>query len=149
MRDRPETVHLLASARRALREQVVPALKGEAHSTALMLARVFSVVTARLAVDARALAAIESGAETGELAALARLLGESPSAARLTYGGSNAAITHLSRRLAAAIRCGEFDPPGSGHDALLRLLLEITRVKVAESNPKALEHIGRTQEGDA
>ena len=55
MRDHPDTAHLLASARRALLEQVVPALEGEAHSTALMLARVFSVLAARLAVDTRAL----------------------------------------------------------------------------------------------
>ena len=148
MRDHPETMHLLASARRALLEQVVPALQGEAHSTALMLARVFSVVTARLAVDARAVAAVESGAETEELAALACLLGEAPSAARLGSGGTDAAILRLSRRLAAAIRGGRFDPPGPEHDALLRFLLQVTRAKVAESNPKALEHIGRAQEAE-
>jgi hypothetical protein len=146
MRDHPDTAHLLASARRALLEQVVPALEGEAHSTALMLARVFSVLTARLAVDMRALAAIESGAETDELTALAGLLGETPAAARLAHAGSNAAITYLSRQLAVAIRRGRFDPPGPEHDALLRFLLQITRAKVAESNPKALDSIGRTQE---
>ena len=146
MRDHPDTAHLLASARRALLEQVVPALEGEAHSTALMLARVFSVLAARLAVDTRALAAIESGEETGELTALAGLLGETPSAARLACGGTNAAIASLSRQLAAAIRRGSFDPPGPEHDALLRFLLEITRAKVAENNPKALDSIGRTQE---
>lgn len=146
MRDHPDTEHLLASARRALLEQVVPALQGEAHSTALMLARVFSVLTARLAVDARALAEIESGRESGELAALAGLLGEAPSAARLACGGTHAAIARLSRKLAAAIRCGSFDPPGPGHEALLRFLLEVTHAKVAENNPKALEAMGRTQQ---
>jgi len=146
MRDHPGTAHLLASARRALLEQVVPALQGEAHSTALMLARVFSVLAARLSVDARDLAAIEGGAETGELAALARLQGEDPSACRAACGGGNAAIAKLSRQLAAAIRSGRFDPPGPEHDLLLQFLLEITRAKVAESNPKALESIGRTQE---
>lgn len=145
MRDHPDTAHLLASARRALLEQVVPALDGEAHSTALMLARVFSVLTARLAADARDLAAVERGAETDELAALAGLLGETPSAARLTYGGSNAAVAKLSRLLAAAIRSGSFDPPG--HDALLRFLLQITRAKVAENNPKVLEAMDRAYGG--
>lgn len=145
MRDHPDTAHLLASARRALLEQVVPALQGEAHSTALMLARVFSVLTARLAADARALAAIESGAETEELAALAGLLGESPRAARLACGGTNAAIASMSRRLAAAIRAGRFDPPGPEHDALLGFLLQITRAKLAENNPKALEGIDSAQ----
>lgn len=150
MRDHPDTGHLLASARRALLEQVVPALQGEAHSTALMLARVFSVLTARLATDARALAEIENGEENSELAALAGLLGEAPNAARLACGVSHAAIAHLSRKLAAAIRCGSFDPPGPEHEALLRFLLEITRAKVAENNPKALKamdqalHEGKT-----
>ena len=149
MRDHPDTAHLLASARRALLEQVVPGLEGEAQSTALMLARIFSVLTARLAVDVRALAAIESGADTDELTALAGLLGETPAAARVAHGGSNAAIAYLSRQLAAAIRRGSFDPPGREHDALVRFLLEISRAKVVENNPKALEHIGRTQEEDA
>lgn len=143
MRDHPDTAHLLASARRALLEQVVPALEGEAHSTALMLARVFTVLTARLAVDARALAAIDSGAETEELGELAALLGETPSAARLACGGTNAAIACMSRQLAAAIRRGSFDPPGPEHDALRRFLLQITRAKVAENNPKVLEAIDR------
>ena len=146
MRDHPDTAHLVASARRALIEQLVPALKGEAHSTALMLARVFSVLAARLAVDTRALSAIEGGAETDELVALAGLLGETPSAARLACGGTNAAISRLSRQLAEAIRRGSFDPPGPEHDALLRFLLQTTRAKVAESNPKALDYLGRTQE---
>ena len=147
MRDHPDTAHLLASARRALLEQLVPALEGEAHSTALMLARVFSVLTARLAADARDLAAVERGAETGELAALAGLLGDTPSAARLACGGTNAAIAKLSRLLAAAIRRGRFDPPGPEHDALLRVLLQVTRAKVAENNPKVLEAIDRAYGG--
>jgi hypothetical protein len=149
MRDHPDTAHLLASARRALLEHVIPALEGEAQSTALMLTRVFSVLTARLAVDTRALAAIESGAETDELTALAGLLGEAPAAARLAHGGTNAAINYLSRLLAAAIRQGSFDPPGHEHDALLRFLFQITRAKVAENNPKALEAIERAREEKA
>ena len=144
MRDHPETLHLLASARRALLEQVVPGLESESQSTALMLARVFSVVMARLQADARAASAVERGGETEELAALATLLGEAPAAARLSCGGTNAAISTLSRRLAAAIRQGSYDPPGPRHDALLRFLLQGTRAKVAESNPKALESFDRT-----
>jgi len=145
MRDHPDTAHLLASARRALLEQVVPGLEGEAQSAALMLARVFSVLTARLAVDARALTAIESGTETEELAALAGLLGEAPSAARLACGGTNTAVASLSRQLAAAIRRGSFDPPGPEHDALMRFLLQVTRAKLAENNPKVLDAIDRAQ----
>lgn len=146
MRDHPDTAHLLATARRALLEQLVGGLEGEAQSTALMLARVFSVLAARHAADARARAAIESGAETEELAALAGLLGETPSAARLGHGGTDAAIARLSRRLVGAIRRGSFDPPGREHDALLRFLLQTTRAKVAENNPKALDSIGRDPE---
>jgi hypothetical protein len=143
MRDHPDTAHLLATARRALLEHVLPGLEGEAQSMAVMLARVFSVLSARLAVDARTLAAVESGAEAEELTALAALLGEDPTAARLAHGGTNAAIHQLSRRLAAAMRQGSFDPPGRQHDALLRFLLQVTRAKVAENNPKALEAIDR------
>ncbi len=145
MRDHPETVHLLASARRALLEQVVPGLEGEAQSAALMLARVFSVVTTRLSTDAQALAAIERGEETDELAALVGLLGEDPAAARLAHGGSCAATAYLSRQLAVAIRRGDYDPPGREHDALARFLVQITRAKVAENNPKALEARDRAQ----
>jgi len=144
MRDHPDTAHLLAAARRALLEQVVPGLEGEAQSTALMLARVFTVLAARHAADARARAALESGGESEELAALAGLLGESPQAARRTAGGTDAAIASLSRRLAAEIRRGSFDPPGAGHDALLSFLVRITRAKVAESNPTVLEAMDRS-----
>ncbi|MFI5399778.1 MAG: DUF6285 domain-containing protein [SAR324 cluster bacterium] len=146
MRDHPDTAHLLATARRALLEQVVLGLEGEAQGTALMLARVFAVLAARHAADARARAAIESGAETEELAALAGLLGESAPATRLAHGGTDTAIASLSRRLVGAIRRGSFDPPGREHDALLRFLLQITRAKVAENNPKVLESIGRGPE---
>lgn len=143
MRDHPETVHLLASARRALLEQVVPALEGEAQGIALMLARVLSVVGARLQADARVFAALDAGSDAPELAALAGLLGRQPAAARTEHGSTPAAIEALSRQLCTHIRQGRFDTPAAGHDALLEFLLQTTRAKLAESNPKALESFDR------
>lgn len=143
MRDHPETLHMLASARRALLEQVVTALDGEAQRTALMLARVFSVASARLQADARVFAAIDGGGDALELTALADLMGETPCAARAAHGGTPAAIQALCRQLGAAIRQGRFDPPAASHEAALKFLLQATRAKLAESNPKALESFDR------
>lgn len=143
MRDDPESVHLLLSARRALLEQVAPALEGEARGVALMLARVLSVVSARLQVDARVFATIDAGGDASELITLAGLLGQPPAAARTAHGGTPAAIAALSRELCARIRQGCFDTPEAGHGALLEFLLQITRTKLAESNPKALESFDR------
>ncbi|MCC7288044.1 MAG: hypothetical protein IT503_17860 [Burkholderiaceae bacterium] len=143
MRDHPQTLHLLTSARRALLEQVVPALEGEAQGTALMLARVFSVASARLQADERVFAAIDARGDAPELAALAGLLGRQPPAARTEHGGTPAAIDALSRLLCSQIRQGRFDAPAAGHEALLEFLLQTTRAKLAESNPKALESFDR------
>lgn len=144
MRDHPDTVLMLKSARRTLLEQVLPRLEGEAQGAALMVARVLSVALARLATDQHALAVAERGAEPPALVALAELLGEEAGERRSACGGSaTAAEAALSGKLVSAIRAGAFDPPGCAHDALLRYLMELTRGKLAESNPKALEHIGR------
>lgn len=147
MRDHPDTGLLLASARRALLEQVVPQLEGEARGIALMVARSLSVVAARLETDARAFTALDSGIEVGELAALAELLDMKPDEARRSMGGTQEAVAQLSRRLVEEIRAGRFDPPDPRHEALRSFLANVTRAKVAENNPKALEHIGR-DEGD-
>ena len=141
MRDHPDSAVLLSSARRTLLEQVLPALEAEAQGGALMVARALSVVIARIEMDRRALLAAERGVENEELTALAELLGESAAAAREAFGGASAAVAHLSRRLAAEIRSGAFDPPGARHDLLQRFVFEVTRAKLAESNPKVLQQI--------
>lgn len=141
MRDHPDTELLLATARRALLERVVPGLQGEAHGTALMVARALAIAMARLQAEARAQAQRERGAESEELAALAKLSGESASAARKAHGDTNTAILHLSRQLAAGIRSGAFDPPGDRHDELVRFLRDATSRKLAETNPKVLQQI--------
>jgi hypothetical protein len=132
---------MLAQARRTLLEQVLPGLQGEAQSGALMVARVLSVILARLATDTRSLAAADMGKPTDELAALAPLLGRDAAAARQAAGSSAAAVAELSRRLMSDIRAGAFDPPGARHDALLRSLFDLTRAKLAESNPKVLQQM--------
>jgi len=143
MRDHPETLHLLASARRALLEQVVPALEGDTQGTARMLARVFSVVSARMQADAQVFASLDTGTNAPELVALAGLLGQSPDAARSAHGGTPAAIDALSRDLCAQIRQGRFDHLAVQDNPLLQFLLQTTRAKLAESNPSALEIFNR------
>lgn len=143
MRDHPDTLHLLASARRALLQQVVPAVQGEAQGVALMLARALSVTSARLEADARIFAEVDAGRDTPELIALSRILGTDPTSARAVHGGTDAAIRQLGRQLALEIRQGRFDPPAAGHDALRVALLQITRAKLAENNPRALEGFDR------
>lgn len=149
MRDHPGTALLLASARTALLDQVVPALPGEARGTALMIARALAVAVARLENDARAQAAFEAGAESVELKALSSLLEVDAIAVRREEGGTERALVALGRRLVEAIRAGQFDPPGSLHDSLARFVEEATRAKLSESNPKALEHIGSDEAEEA
>lgn len=149
MRDHPGTALLLATARSALIDQVVPALPGEARGTALMIARALAVAVARLENDSRAQAAFEAGVESAELTALSSLLDTNAEAVRRAEGGTEPALVTLGRRLAAAIRAGQFDPPGAAHNSLARFVEDTTRAKLSESNPKALEHIGRVEEEEA
>lgn len=141
MRDHPGTEFLLATARRALLERVLPGLQGEAHGTALMVARALAIVMARLQTEARALSRLERGEESEELLALADLLGESATTARRAHGDTNAAILHLSRQLVTRIRSGAFDAPNDKHDELVRFLRDVTSRKLAETNPKVLHQI--------
>jgi hypothetical protein len=139
VRDHPDTPLLVATARRTLLEQIVPQLPAEARGTALMIARALAVVAARVEVDAAAATAIEGGAEIPELAALGGLLGLDAAGARRISGTREAAIRYLSRELQLRIRGGDFDPPGERHQALQDFTFAITRAKLRESNPKALE----------
>lgn len=141
MRDHPDTDLLVASARRALLEQVVPHLGGEERGVALMVARVLQVVGARLQSDRLQFATIDAGGDPADLASLAALLELDAGEVRRAAGGTAGAITELSRRLVARIRAGDFDPPGPRHDELARFLEAATRAKLRESNPKVLDSI--------
>jgi hypothetical protein len=89
------------------------------------------------ALVTRALAIAEREAASGTApveairARLARRYGDAPMAALLT-------------RLAAEIRAGAFDAEGPAQAELRRLLWDITRLKLAESNPGYLAEAGAT-----
>ncbi|MEX0758148.1 MAG: DUF6285 domain-containing protein [Tistlia sp.] len=115
MRDRPGGAELLAEARRLLREELVPTLAGAQRYQALMIANALGMAERELLAGERPLEA--------ERAALSRLLSRE---------GSQAALTAT---LAAALRDGRL----AGDPEAYVLLLEETRSRLAESNPRALE----------
>jgi hypothetical protein len=115
----PETAALLETARRVLREAVVPRLPPDGRYEALMVANA-------LAIAARRLASGDRPAEEARLR-LARI-----------YGAPDAALAELERRLAADLRRGAADAPGDFRDAVLDHLWRTASDRAAESNPKAL-----------
>lgn len=115
MRDRPTSEELLQEARRILREELAPELKGEQRYKALMIANAVGMA-------ARELAAGEAPLRR-ERELLQELLG---------WEGD---LTALNACLAEKLRSGEL----SGDEKVYRILLEIAEAKVCEVNPRALE----------
>jgi hypothetical protein len=124
MRDRPDAAALLDFARAALLRDLAPLLPAERQHEVALIAR------------AMAIAAREAAAGDGPLracqAALAELLGEGD-------------LDTLLRRLAAAIRAGDYDAPGAEREQVTRLLWAITVQKLRESNPDYLAASGLDQ----
>lgn len=119
MRDRPKGDELLASARKLLREQILPALPAEHKHGLLMALNAMSIAERQLQYG--------EGPERAELAALEALLGEpcpQPDVA--------------NRRLALHLRAGAGDPGQARRSALLAHLRAAGRQRLLESNPKAL-----------
>jgi len=119
MRDRPSREALLEAARRTLRDDLAPTLAGDARYRVLMAANAIAIALRQMAAG--------DAPEREETARLQGLLGEEGD------------IETLNRALAAAIRGGRFGPGDAAHDACFAHLLETTRAKLAESNPKALD----------
>lgn len=115
MRDRPTSGELLQEARRILREELAPELRGAERYKALMIANAVGMA-------ARELAAGEAPLRR-EKTLLQGLLSE------------EGELAALNAKLAAKLRRGE----GSGDTGTYQALLEIAEAKVAEVNPKALE----------
>ena len=127
MSDIPGPDDLLSIARSTLLEDVLPRLPQELRYTALMIANAMAI--ARRAIDQGDIAA------RAELARVCALLGDAQGA----VGGDRlrGALASANRRLAEAIRAGEFDDHRRA--ALLEHLHAACSDKLAVSNPRALE----------
>ena len=129
MRDRPNGADLLAIAREVLAKEVTPIVSEQARVTALMIASALAIAQRELAAGDVALRA--------ELAALAAVYREPQAAADAR--ALDDALLRLNRRLAADLREGMI-VDAERRSAVYRLLVESTRARVAESNPKYLEN---------
>jgi hypothetical protein len=124
MRDRPGAASLLDFARIALLRDLAPLLPAERQRDAAFIARAMAIAAREAAAGAAPLAACR--------AALAGL-----------YGAGE--LDALLRRLAAAIRAGDYDASGPAREQVKRLLWAMTLEKLGESNPDYLAASGMGQ----
>jgi Domain of unknown function (DUF6285) len=117
MRDRPDAASLLDFARAALLRDLAPLLPAEQQRDVAFIAR------------AMATAAREAAAGVAPLSTCRAALAE-------LFGAGE--LDPLLRRLAAAIRAGDYDAPGPAREQVRRLLWAMTLAKLAESNPDYL-----------
>ncbi|MCA3419859.1 MAG: hypothetical protein INF88_13260 [Roseomonas sp.] len=114
-REAPEGAGLLATAREALLQEILPKLAGT------------DAFTARMIANAMAIAAREASQEDAWVAATRA------SMQRLT-GAADAP----DRALAAAIRAGAFDPGSANHAEVAAMLRKAARMRCAISAPRVL-----------
>ncbi|MCY1298249.1 hypothetical protein D9M70_477250 [compost metagenome] len=119
---RSDAQDLLATARRTLLEQLLPALPASLHYEARMIASAMAMASREMT--------LEPERQAVEAASLARALGDEDSVASVE------ARELLCRR----IREGDFDRPGVAQDELLAALREMNRTDLRISNPKVLAH---------
>lgn len=129
MQDRPTVIELLQAAQQALAGKVVPQLSGDARKEALMVANV-------LQIAARSIELREDAARA-ERAALLRVYPQG-------VPGASAAdeLLELNRRFAADLRAGCFDSDATLRELAGDVVLELTALKLRESNPKFLAAAG-------
>ena len=114
-REAPEGPSLLATARDALLQEILPKLSGTDAFTARMIANAMAIA-AREAVQDNAWAAATR-------ATMQRLTGDAAAP---------------DRAFAAAIRAGTFDPGGAHHAEAAALLRQAARLRCAISAPRVL-----------
>jgi hypothetical protein len=119
---------LIATARESLLRDVLPALPKDRRYAALMIANAMAIAS-REAIEGVAAAAWEAE-QLGRLLARA---GDAQDGSHATP----ARLPALRQAMKEAIRAGRFDAL-SDADAISTSLLEVTRARVAISNPKAL-----------
>ncbi len=121
MSDIPDAPNLLATARKLLLAELLPALPEDLRYAGLMVANAMAIAAREHDQDAEALRA--------EAAGLRELLA--------TASPVDGDIAALRRALAAAIRAGAFDNPAQ-QAALIAHLARSSADRTAISNPKAL-----------
>jgi len=114
-REAPEGPSLLATARDALLQEILPKLSGT------------DAFTARMIANAMAIAAREAAQEEAWVAA-----------ARATMQRLTGATEAPDRALAAALRAGAFDPGSAHYAEAAALLREAARMRCAISAPRVL-----------
>ncbi|MBR0673934.1 hypothetical protein GXW76_22375 [Roseomonas soli] len=110
MREPPEGLDLLATARDVLLNELLPALPPD------------KAFAARMVANAMAIAGREAAQGAWEPDVLARMT----------------ALAGAPRAFAAAIRTGRFDPGSADHAQAAALLDDMTRARCAVSAPRAL-----------
>ena len=135
MLDLPRGPELLDTARRGLLEEILPALPPEQAYTARMIAKAMAIAARELELGA--------GAARDGARSIAEFLGEEGAtrigAATSPAGAETAAGDRADRAqalLAECIRKRAIAPEREGQ--LRALLLQLTRAKLAVSNPKYL-----------
>lgn len=120
--DDPGARDLVAIALRSFREAILPVVPADQRFTALMIANALGMAERELAAG--------TAAEPDLAAAVGELLGETGD------------LPTLLPRLCAAIDAGRFDVPDR-QAALRAVLKDITRARLALSNPKRLAAEGQ------
>src|SRR5712692_5824845 len=130
MSEHPDARDLLVTARETLLQKLLPSLPQELRYEALMVAN-------SMAVAARE-AELEEDTVRAELTGLAQLLPLVSVPDPTDFDAVATTVAEANRRLSQNIRAGAYDRDTAKIAALLGHLREITRRKLAISNPKAL-----------
>jgi len=124
MRDRPHRDALLAIARAALIEDVLPQIAADQRMSALMVARALEIVGREIVAG--------DAADLGFAAGIAALY-QQPAP------GDAAAFDALARRLASDLRANAFAQTSDRRRTVHALLLADARARVALGNPRYLD----------
>lgn len=132
MTDLPHARDLLAMARSALLDELLPALPARMHYQARMAANAIAIAAREIE-----LAGVLRQQEWEALMnVLEPAAGTRPQSPRLAPGAIE--INRARRKLSNAIRDGLFDHGGQRQQQLIEMLEQIIRGKLAIDNPRAL-----------
>lgn len=129
MRDDPNGIDLLETARTLLRTELIGLLPPERRGQALMIANAMAIAARQLATG--------NQSDLQELEGLRQLLAVPPFAV-VAADALRPALVAWNGRLGDAIRDGRADPGSALHADTAAFLLATARRKVEESNPKYL-----------